>query len=332
MLSKHAFIMTINNLDKVSRISLSNLDTPIEKCERLASLFPEGPEIFIKRDDFIGSLVWGNKLRKLEYSLADALEQGADTIITCGGIQSNHSRITAQVSKRLGLDCVLVQNGEAQEIPTGNHKINRMLDIPIHYVNAGEERDGKMFEVSEELLKDGKKPYIIPLGASNEIGCLGFVKAMEELKKQQEVLGIQFDAIIHASSSGGTQAGMEIGKRLFGMENLSITGISADSSVEELQNSILKCTDPLLKRIDAGFTIDKDDLSIDTSYIGPGYGIASDQSNEAEELFLKHEGIFLDTCYTAKAASALIDYCRNGKFKKGQKILFWHTGGILAKL
>lgn len=324
--------MTMSKLDKISRLSLSNLDTPIEKCNRISALFPNGPEIYIKRDDFIGSLVWGNKLRKLEYTLSDALSKGADTIITCGGVQSNHSRITAQLCKRLHLDCILVQNGEAQEVPTGNHKINRLLDIPIHYVRTGDERDIKMLEIHDLLKKMGQNPYIVPLGASNGIGCLGFVNAVKEFKEQQEKLGIKFDVIIHSTSSGGTQAGLVIGKKLFGLNNLTIIGISSDTSVDEIQNSILKCTGPALNKLGADFSITADELNIDISYIGPGYGLNSEKSDEAEEFFIEHEGIFLDTTYTAKAAAGLIDYIRTGKLVKGQKVLFWHTGGILSKL
>lgn len=322
----------MKNLDEISRLSLSNLNTPIEKCDRLASLFPEGPELYIKRDDFIGSLVWGNKLRKLEFSLADAINKGADTIITCGGVQSNHSRITAQLSKRLGLDCVLVQNGEPEEIPTGNHKINRLLDIKIHYVKTAGERDAKMQEVADQLSLNGYHPYIIPLGASNEIGCLGFVEAVRELKEQQEKMGIEFDAVVHSSSSGGTQAGLELGKRIFGLENLKVIGISSDTPVEGLKNNILSCTGPAIRKLGAKFNITGEELHVDASYIGPGYGLASPESLEAEDLFIRYEGILLDTTYTAKAAAGLIDYIRKGKFVKGRKILFWHTGGVLSKM
>lgn len=321
---------TLNPLK--TRLSLSNLNTPVEKCDRITALFPEGPEIFIKRDDFIGSLVWGNKLRKLEFSFADAVNMGADTIITCGGVQSNHSRITAQLSKRLGLDCVLVQNGEPEEFPTGNHKINRLLDIPIHYVKTPGEREPRMQELADKLGAQGYKPYVIPLGASNGIGCLGFVEAVKELKEQQESMGISFDKIVHSSSSGGTQAGLELGKRIYDLEKLEVIGISSDTSIEGLKNSILSCTGPAITNMGAKFTITREELHVDDSYIGPGYGLASPESLEAKELFIRYEGIFLDTTYTAKAAAGLIDYIRKGKFVKGQKVLFWHTGGILAEI
>lgn len=322
----------INNFKNLPRISLSNLDTPIEECKRIMAGLGSEAELYIKRDDFIGSLVWGNKLRKLEYSLADALEKGADTIITCGGIQSNHARTTAQVSKRLGLDCVLVQNGEKMEVPSGNHKINRLMDIPIYYVTDSIERDKKMLEVYKDLEAKGSKPYLIPLGASDEIGCLGFIGAMAELADQQKDLGFEFDYLIHSSSSGGTQAGMELGKRIFGLDKLKIIGISSNSSVRELKDSIAGCVNPVIERLGADFSIPEDKLIIDTAYIGTGYGYATSGTEEAHKLFSEYEAILLDTTYTAKAASGIIDYIRKGVFKKGDKILFWHTGGLLALL
>ncbi len=322
----------MDDLSTFPRMSLSNLGTPLEKCSRISALFPDGPEIYIKRDDFIGSLVWGNKLRKLEFVLADAIKKGADTIITCGGVQSNHARTTAQVCKRIGLDCILVQNGTEPKLASGNHKVNKLLDIPIHYVRSSEDRQAKMQEIAEGLEYYGKKPFIIPLGASDNIGCLGLALAIKELKQQESEIGIRFDYLIHASSSGGTQAGFELGKRLFGMDHMKIIGISADASVEDLSQSILGCTGPAIQKLDATFEIIKEDLNIDTSFVGPGYGIASKQSDEAKRMFVEHEGIMLDTTYTGKAAAGLIDYVRKGTFKSGEKVLFWHTGGILAEM
>ena len=314
------------------RISLSNLDTPVESCERLSSLFPGGPQVFIKRDDFIGSLVWGNKLRKLEFVLADAVGKGADTVITCGGVQSNHCRITAQVAKRLGLDCILVQNGEAPKVPAGNHKVNRMLNIEIQYVPSAGDRNARMEEVSTDLISAGKKPYIIPLGASNGIGCLGYIEAMRELRQQQEKKGIEFDVVVHSSSSGGTQAGLELGKRIYGLDRLRIIGISSDTKEEDLKNNILGCTGPAAELLKVSFKIEPENLNVDTGFIGKGYGIATPESIEAEKIFLKNEGIMLDQTYTAKAAAGLIDLIRKGKLTRGQKVLFWHTGGILANI
>ncbi|MDX9770695.1 MAG: D-cysteine desulfhydrase family protein [Tenuifilaceae bacterium] len=322
----------IQVFESISKHSLSNLYTPIEQCKRITKDYPKSPRLFIKRDDFIGQLVWGNKLRKLEYSIAEAIAQGADTIITCGAVQSNHARITAQVCKRIGLDCILVQNGEKPKEATGNHKVNLMLNVPIHYVSSREERDSKMNNVYNNLIRSGKKPYLIPLGASNAVGCLGFVNAARELKQQQAEMGIEFDYIIHSTSSGGTQAGLEIGKRLYGLDKIQIIGVSADNSFDQLAQSISSCAEPVLQRLGNPFAIDKSELTVDTNFVGPGYGIASKESAEAIKLFSEHEGILLDNTYTAKAAAGVLDYIAKGKIDVSKNILFWHTGGILSEL
>lgn len=322
----------IEKFKSIPKVSLSNLGTPIETCERLPEIYPELPNIYIKRDDFIGSLVWGNKLRKLEYSLAEALNQNADTIITCGGIHSNHARITAQVCRRLGLDCILVQNGKKPENPTGNSLINEMLNIPIYYVSSRDERRLKMEDVASEQRAAGHNVYQIPLGASNEIGSLGFIAAVEELAEQQQEMDIRFDAIIHACSSGGTQAGMEVGKRLFGLGNLQIYGISADDPAGEIKETILGITHPMINRLGLSETMDEEELQIDDGYVGEGYGIPTELSSEVTEKFLQTEGIMLDPTYTAKAAAALVAYSRKGKFNQTDNVLFWHTGGLLNLL
>lgn len=318
----------IERYKSIRRVSLSNLFTPVEKCGRLGNVYPELPNLYIKRDDFIGSLVWGNKLRKLEYSLAEALAQEADTIITCGGVHSNHARITAQVSRRLGLDCILVQNGDEPEKKGGNPKINELMHIPIHYVESREERQLKMDEVADDLEATGQNPYCIPLGASDEIGSWGFVRAIEELQQQQEK-GIRFDTIVHACSSGGTTAGMEVGKRLFGLDNLKVYGISADDPSGEVKQSILDSANPMMDRLGLDETIDPEELNIDDQYVGEGYGIPTALSSEVFEEFIDAEGITLDPVYTAKAASALVDYGRKGILNSTDDVLFWHTGGLL---
>ncbi len=320
----------MKNIKPVPRLFLSNLYTPIEECHRINQIYPYSSKLYIKRDDFIGSLVWGNKLRKLEFSIADALKQNADTIITCGAVQSNHARITAQICKRLGLNCILVFNGKKPDIPTGNQKINNILNVPLYFVETAEERDNKMKEIHQQMKEKGYSPYIIPLGASDSIGCLGIAEAMNELKEQQNKYNIKFDYIVHASSSGGTQAGMELGKRIYSLNALEIIGISVDRNKENLSECILNCTTPAIERLQVDFKITKNDLNIETDYIGAGYAIPSKESEEAKRFFLENEGIFLDSVYTAKAAAYVIDLCRSGKIKKEKNILFWHTGGLMA--
>lgn len=320
---------SIDLFQGIQKTDLAVLDSPIDKCHSIGKIIQEMPELYIKRDDFIGSLVWGNKLRKLEYSFAEALDSGADTIITCGGIQSNHARITAQVGKRLGLNVILVLNGEKPAKSVANFLINDMLGIKIHYVNSREERIVRMKEVAAEVSAAGKRIFEIPLGASDETGTLGFVNAFYELQRQQSSLGFTFDYIFHSSSSGGTQAGLEVGKRLFNQRETRIIGVSSDNSVEEISSAILKAANPLMERLGMNDALKSADMNIETGYIGPGYAIPSDQSVEAGVLFAKHEGLLLDQTYTAKAAAAIIDYSRKGFFRKTDKVLFWHTGGLI---
>jgi D-cysteine desulfhydrase len=286
------------------------------------------PEIYIKHDDYIGSLVWGNKVRKLEYCYAEAQRLGANTIITCGGIQSNHARITAQTARRFGFEVILVLNGVIPAKPTANLLINSKMGVKIYYVSTRQERSVKMQVVREELEKSGEKVYAIPLGASDEIGSLGFVKAMEEFHNQEKAMDLRFDYIFHSSSSGGTQAGLEVGKRLFGV-NAQIIGVSADNSVAEIRSEIMAAAGPIQSRLKMVNLINPDEIRVETGFIGPGYGIPSDESLEAEKIFAETEGILLDQTYTAKAAAALIAYARKGFFKENDRVLFWHTGGLI---
>jgi len=318
----------MTRLSSIPRVSIAPLDTPVERCDRLRQAVPGMPEVYVKHDDYIGPLVWGNKVRKLEYSYAEALRLSADTVITCGGIQSNHARITAQTARRFGFEVVLVLNGVIPAKPTANLLINRKMGVMIHYVGSRQERSVKMQSVQEELEKSGKKVYVIPLGASDDIGSLGFVTAMEELHRQEKSMGFQFDYIFHSSSSGGTQAGLEVGRRLFRM-NTQIIGVSADNSVDEIRGEIMAAAGPIQKRLKMKDLIIPDEIRVETGFIGPGYGIPSDESLEAEKIFAETEGILLDQTYTAKAAAALIAYARRGFFKPTDRVLFWHTGGLI---
>jgi 1-aminocyclopropane-1-carboxylate deaminase/D-cysteine desulfhydrase-like pyridoxal-dependent ACC family enzyme len=185
-----------------------------------------------------------------------------------------------------------------------------------------------MLAVRDELERSGEKVFMIPLGASDEIGSLGFVNAMKELHQQEKAMGLQFDYIFHSSSSGGTQAGLEVGKRLFGM-GTRIVGVSADNSVQEIRDEIMAAAVPIQKRLKMKNLIVPEDILVEAGFIGPGYGIPSEESLEAEKIFAETEGILLDQTYTAKAAAALIDYARKGFFKETDRVLFWHTGGLI---
>lgn len=314
----------------LNRVRLATLSTPIERADRLRQLIPGGPEIFIKRDDLTGYFGGGNKLRKLEYIMADALAKGATTVITNGSITSNLARTTALVARRLGLKCVLVLNGGDPKAARANSRIAELLDVKVYGVSSRQERDEKMDEVAESLEREGEVVYKIPLGASNDVGSFGMVAAMEEISVQQLELGKQFDAVVLATSSGGTQAGLEVAKRLFGYEHLRIIGISADDPSDEIKAAALKAIVPMLKKLNLPSFVSPDELTVDDSFTGPGYAIPTTESREAMELFTKTEGLLLDPVYSSKGAAGLISYLRRGEFKRTDRVLFWHTGGLMT--
>jgi len=321
--------LIIERFERIPRLNLTCLSTPVEKCERLRKAIPGSPHIYIKRDDHIGYLCGGNKIRKLEYVMSDVLAAEATTVVTIGCFQSNHARATAMVAKRLGLECVLVLNGEKPADPRGNYLVNYLLQTEVVPVTTRDDRVPMMNEVVDDLKREGKRVYKISLGASDEIGAFGFVKALEGLNSQQQKMGIQFDAIFIGSSSGGTQAGLEAGKKIFDLSRLRIIGISPDDPADEIKKTMSSITGPMLSRVGLEPGFNPEDVVVDESYIGDGYGRRTSLSKEAAELFLETEGILLDPVYTSKAAAGLIDYCRNGAFRPEDHVLFWHTGGLI---
>lgn len=320
----------IERFQALPRLSLANLLTPIETCDRLRKQIPGAPHIHIKRDDCLGYLVGGNKLRKLEYVMADVLRKKATTVLTVGSIQSNHARVTAMIAKRLGLKCVLILNGEVPKEARANFRLNQLLGVDVRVVETRAQRNLVMDEVAQELERKGERVYKVPLGSSDHIGSFGFVAALEEVQKQKRQLGVDFDALVVASSSGGTQAGLEVGKRLFKLPKLQIIGISPDDPAESIRDSALKAITPMLSRLDLTARLDPADLIVDDKQVGGGYRIPTEQSHEATTLFAQTEGILLDPAYTCKAAAALIQYCREKRFSSTDHVLFWHTGGLIA--
>ena len=314
----------------LKRLRLTNLSTPIERADRLRSLIPGAPQLYLKRDDLSGYFGGGNKLRKLEYVMADALEKGATTVLTTGSITSNLARTTAAVARRLGLKCELILNGGDPRSARANSRVAELLNVKVHSVSSREERDLTRDRVARELEQQGEVVYKIPLGASNEVGSFGMVAAMEEVAIQQFELGEQFDAIVLATSSGGTQAGLEVAKRLFDYRGLQILGVSADDPAAEIKDATLKAMVPMLQKLNLPSDVSADELNVDDSFIGEGYGINTDESREAMRLFADAEGVLLDPVYTSKGAAGLIAYCRRGVFKQTDRVLFWHTGGVMT--
>jgi 1-aminocyclopropane-1-carboxylate deaminase/D-cysteine desulfhydrase-like pyridoxal-dependent ACC family enzyme len=299
------------------RIRLFSGPTPIEEMPRLRSALGGGPRLLVKRDDAIPFGFGGNKVRKLEFAVAEAIDAGADTLVTVGGLQSNHARATAAAAAKLGLRCVLIINGLAQERPTANALLDGLLGAEVEYIPSRNERSAASERVMARLTRDGRKPYFLPLGASTATGALGFVAAFAELIAQ----GMQPDVIVHACSSGGTQAGLIAGAALHGVQT-RIIGVSADDPAPEIESTVRRIVSGIDGLVDFSGAIEVDD-----GHVGDGYGIPSDASREAQQLAARTEALFVDHTYTAKAFGALIAYVREGRLTSDQTVLFWHTGG-----
>ena len=316
-----------HNLPKAS---LGYFPTPLIELTRLGKTLG-GPNIYMKRDDNTGLALGGNKTRKLEYIIGDALAKGADTVITAGAIQSNHCRQTAGAAASLGLECHLVLGGEEPEQPQGNLLLDKVYGCHIHW--AGENRKGEDIPALVAQLKaEGKKPYVIPYGGSNELGAVAFIEAYKELNAQREALKVDFSHIIFASSSGATHAGLMLGNKM--LETYSqIVGINIDKGEMDkvpFDEHIVSLANSTAQLIAADYQFTADDLILNSDYVGDGYGVIGVLEKEAIALTAQNEGILLDPVYTGRAMGGLIDMIRTGQIKATDNVLFWHTGGAPA--
>jgi D-cysteine desulfhydrase family pyridoxal phosphate-dependent enzyme len=312
-------------LDKIPKINLCLLPTPIVPLNQLTD-YLGGPRIYMKRDDLTGVAFGGNKNRKLEYLLADALQQGADVIITEGAVNSNHCLQTAACAAKLGLDCELVLSGEEPENITGNFMLFKILGVPIHRVDDSSERRGLMKKREKELISSGKKPYIVPTGGSNAIGALGYVNCVLEVVTQAQQMNMEFTHFVHAAGSSGTQAGMLIGRELYSPK-LSIVTISGGISGEFLTMETKQIIRDFEAQFNVGLDLDQISVEVETRYAGPGYEIPSKEMVETVKLVAQLEGVFLDPVYNGKAMVGLIDMIRSEKISKKNSVLFLHSGG-----
>jgi 1-aminocyclopropane-1-carboxylate deaminase/D-cysteine desulfhydrase-like pyridoxal-dependent ACC family enzyme len=315
----------LERLDSIAALPLVRAPPPLEEMVRLRAALGDGaPRLLVKRDDAIPFGFGGNKVRKLQLVAAEALGAGADTLVTCGGVQSNHARATAATAARLGLDCVIVANGARPSHLTGNALLDDLLGAQVEYVATRAERDDGMERAAERLRSEGRVPHVIPLGASTPRGALGYARAVGEMIRQIAAP----DVIVHACSSGGTQAGLLVGCALNGLAT-RIIGVSADDPAGEIGervSRIIAGMGPLLD-IDGDALAASTSIEVDDSFAGDGYGLASDASREAQRLVARTEALFVDHTYTAKALAALIAYARDGRLRERQTVLFWHTGG-----
>ena len=313
----------IERFRRIARLPLGHYPTPVQELARLRAEVGAHPRLWIKRDDYAGPGFGGNKVRKLEYYLSKALRQGYDTVLTCGAVTSNHCRITAALAAQCGLECHLVLNPAAQAGTPASLFLDELYGARIHHVTRREERAPEMARLAGELRLQGRCPMEIPLGASTPLGALGFVHAVSELEALPAV-------IVHATSSGGTQAGLVAGLALFGCAGTRVIGMSADDPAAEIAATV--------RSIIAGIEIDmgapacslQGEIKVDDRFTGPGYGIPSPESDEALRLLARTEGIVLDPVYSAKAFAGLLALLREGSLDDAGDVLVWHTGGQLA--
>lgn len=318
------------NYDHIARESLGFFPTPLVELSRLSKKL-DGPTIFMKRDDNTGLALGGNKTRKLEFIIGDALAKGADTIITAGAAQSNHCRQTAAAAASLELECHLVLGGKEPEQASGNLLLDKIFGCHIHW--AGANRKGEDIpSIVEQLISQGKKPYVVPYGGSNELGALAFVEAFKELESQRDSMDLSFTHIFFASSSGGTQAGLMLGNKIFNSP-YQIVGINIDKGETDkvpFDQYTLALANRTAELIGANYEFSESDLILNADYVGEGYGVVGALENEAIALTAQTEGILLDPVYTGRAMGGLIDMIRTGQIKKTDRVLFWHTGGAPA--
>ncbi len=321
----------------IPRLKFAHLPTPIESLPRLSQALG-GPRLLVKRDDQTGLAFGGNKTRKLEFLVADAQSQGAQTLITAGAAQSNHCRQTAAAAARFGFKCILVLTGDAPAQVSGNLLLDHLCGAEIIWTEKSQ-REAMLQQTFDQAEGQGYKPYLVPYGGSSPTGAMGYVFAMEELLQQNPCKGSDPSAlpqgrpsqgfpdwIIFASSSGGTQAGLALGARIFGYKG-KVLGISIDEPQRALQEHVAKLASETSERLGERMDFPADEILVNADYNAAGYGVLTDAEREAIRLFARTEGLLLDPVYTGRAAAGMIDLIRKGFFKKDETILFLHTGG-----
>jgi D-cysteine desulfhydrase family pyridoxal phosphate-dependent enzyme len=315
---------------KLPRVKFAHLPTPIHPLPRLAAAL-EGPRLLVKRDDQTGLAFGGNKTRKLELLVAEAQANAARTLVTAGAVQSNHCRQTAAAAARFGLDCILVLSGQEPPVPSGNLLLDRLFGAELVYVQRAE-RDQHLKETFQNAWDQGRRPYLVPYGGSSPTGAAAYALAIEELMeqcRQEDLEGCPPDWIVFPSSSGGTQAGLVLGARLYGYSG-KVLGISVDEPAEVLKTRVATLAGATADLLAERLTFSSDDVLVEDSYLGGGYGVLGEPEREAIRLFARNEGLLLDPVYTGRAAAGLIDLIRKGYFSRGETVLFWHTGGTPA--
>ena len=313
------------------KLRLGNFPTRIERLEKFSTIVKE--HVYIKRDDQTGTEFSGNKIRKLEYSINEAINNDCDTLITCGGIQSNHARATAAAGIKLGLKSVLVLRSDEKPELEGNYLIDKIMGADVRIISSEDYRERRQ-EIMENILKEleakGRKGYIIPEGASNGVGTFGYLACFKEILEQEKEHGIVFDTIVTAVGSGGTFAGLYLGNKLTN-SGKKIVGINVCDTAEYFKERVSEILKEVKTYIpDTEFEISKDDMCIIDGYVGDGYAVSRTEELDFICDFAEAEGIILDPVYTGKAMRGLYTEIKKGTFKDSKNILYIHTGGLFG--
>ncbi|MBW2308286.1 MAG: D-cysteine desulfhydrase family protein [Deltaproteobacteria bacterium] len=314
------------DIEKLPRIGLAFYPTPLYRMDRLSNRL--GVEVFVKRDDLTGFAFGGNKVRKLEYLLARAVDEGADTVLTVGALQSNHCRQSAVAARFLGMDIHLILRGSRPERNTGNLLVSHLVDAHFHFFDSleGEELESEMETIAERLRAEGRRPFTIPLGGSVPLGAMGYVRAAQEIVQQQQLLGLQFTHVVFPSGSGGTHAGLLAGNSLLGA-GWKLLGMGVAPGRPRLPAKVCEIASGAGQILGEKIAISPEEVVIIEKYAGQGYGLQTPESCEAIKWLAQEEAIFLDHVYTGKAMAGLIHMAREGAFEENARILFIHTGG-----
>lgn len=315
------------------RIRLGHFPTPLEPMDNLTKLLG-GPRLWIKRDDCTGLSSGGNKTRKLEYLMAEALSQKADTVITQGATQSNHARQTVAAAAKLGMQSHILledRTGYTQfnYVENGNVLLDRLHGATLERRAGGSDMQGEMDAVAKQLERTGRRPYVIPGGGSNPVGALGYVNAALELVNQSVELGLRIDHLVHATGSSGTQAGLVVGLQAM-QSKIQLLGIGVRAAKEKQENMVYDLACQTWAHMGLKGNPDRASVLANCDYVGNGYGVPTPAMVEAVNLLAKTEGILLDPVYSGKGMAGLIDLIRKGQFSKGQNVVFLHTGGSVT--
>ncbi|MBI5304237.1 MAG: D-cysteine desulfhydrase family protein [Chloroflexi bacterium] len=314
------------SLETLPRYKLATLPTPLDELPRLSKEL--GVRVLMKRDDLTGFALGGNKARKLEYLLADALAQNADTLLTGGGPQSNHARITAAAARKVGLACTLVLSGVPPADVNGNLLLDHLLGADIEFADPNDPRDADVMiaETATRLNAQGRRAYAIPIGGSNVLGCIAYARAMGELVEQLSAERITPDAMFVTTGSCGTHAGILAGLKYYGVP-IPLHGVTVSRAAAACAERVASLVGATGEFIERTLPLAPGDVIVHDGYVGPGYAQITPGAREAMQMLAQLEGIILDPVYTGKTMAGLIDLVRRGEVARGATIVFWHTGG-----